>query len=127
MVFIDACTTNIQDENSRHVLSNIDYNDSFKVEKNNNLYSATFFSCQAGQSSYSCDKLKHGIWTYHLNKAISGKEPTLITKNQFISDRTLVDYLTNEVYKYTKENFGYKQSPKAILDADSEFVLVEIK
>jgi hypothetical protein len=125
LVFIDACATNIQNENSRNVLSNINYHDLFKVEENNNLYSATFFSCQAGQSSYSCDELEHGIWTYYLNQAISGYEPTLITNNQFISDRTLVDYLTTEVYKYTKEKLGYEQNPKAVLDADSEFVLVE--
>ena len=125
MVFIDACATNIQVENSRDVLSNINYNDLFKVVQNNSYYAATFFSCQSGQSSYSCDKLKHGIWTYHLSKALSGEEPTLITDNKFISDRTIVDYLTAEVYKYTKDNLGYEQRPKAILDADSEFILVE--
>jgi hypothetical protein len=126
LVFIDACATNIQDENSRNILSNIDYYDLFEIENNQNLYSATFLSCQGGESSYSCDDLKHGVWTYHLNKAITGKEPSLITNNKFISDRSLVDYLSRNVYKYTKDNLGYEQNPKAILDADSEFVLVEI-
>lgn len=125
LIFIDACATKIEEEMGRNICMGIDFND-FQVERNENLYCASFFSCQSGQSSYSCHTLSHGVWTYHLIKAISGNVPSTIKNEKFITDRLLVNYLGSEVPKYTKKNLGKEQNPKAVLDSDSEFVLAKI-
>lgn len=125
LVFIDACATDIQEKNGRQILSNIDYSD-LELKKNDNLYCAAFFSCQAGQSSYSCDDLAHGIWTYHLINAINGNVDSVIKRDKLITDRVLVDYLSIEVSKYVKEKLGYDQNPKAVLDSDSEFMIAKL-
>lgn len=125
LIFIDACATSLQKEDARNILSNIDYN-GFNFEKNENFYLATFFSCQAGQSSYSCNNLSHGIWTFHLINAINGNIPSVIKKEKIITDRSLVDYLGSEVSKYVKDNLGYEQNPKAVLESDSEFIIAKV-
>lgn len=125
LIFIDACATSLQKEDARNILSNIDYND-FHFEKNENFYLATFFSCQAGQSSYSCNHLSHGIWTFHLINGISGNIPSIIKNKKIITDRSLVDYLGSEVSKYVRDNLGYEQNPKAILESDSQFIIAKV-
>ena len=80
-----------------------------------------------GQKSYSSDKLENGIWTYHLVHAISGSIDEAIHSNKYITDRTLNDYLSNAVSTYTKEELGYDQYPKAVLDSSHENIIIEIK
>ncbi len=88
---------------------------------------ATFFSCQPGQSSYSCDILNNGIWTHHLVKALNGEVPEVLYENKYITDILLKEYLSNRVSDYAKKELGFDQNPKAILDSSHENVIVEIK
>lgn len=39
----------------------------------------------------------------------------------------LRDYLSSSVSRYTKEELGYNQNPKAILDSSYENIITEIK
>lgn len=126
LIFIDACAQSFQDENERSQISDIN-DEELKLLTNEFPYYAIFLSCQPGQSSYSSDILNNGIWTHHLVKAISGDISEVIYSNKYITDRLLQDYLSNRVYIYTKEELGYDQNPKAILDSSYENVIVEIK
>ncbi len=125
MIFIDACAQSFIGENSRNTLSNIDGNE-IKLIFSDSNYLASYFSCQPGQSSYSCDNLKQGVWTYHLSKAINGEKPEAILSDKYVTDRSLSDYLAKSVTDYVKGELGYVQNPKSILDTDSENVLVQI-
>ena len=125
MIFIDACAQSFVNENSRDTLSNID-SDEIKLLLSDQNYLASFFSCQPGQKSYSCDKLKQGIWTYHLSNAMDGEVPEVILSDKYITDRSLSDYLAKTVASYVKDELGYTQNPKSVLDTDSENVLVQI-
>ena len=124
LIFIDACAQSFQDENGRNQITDI--NDE-ELLTNEFPYYATFLACQTGQSSYSSDILENGIWTYHLVNAISGAVSEVIHSNKYITDRLLQDYLSNSVSIYTKEELGYDQNPKAILDSSYENVIAEIK
>ena len=124
ILFIDACAKSIVKENERNLIFNLDPN-TFNIEENKNFYSATFLSCQSGESSYSCDNLSHGIWTYHLLEALNGNINEILYQN-ILTDRSLVDYLTKSVSKYVKDELGYVQNPKAILDSDSEYMLCKL-
>tara|TARA_R110000851_G_scaffold333191_1_gene511484 strand:- start:256 stop:840 length:585 start_codon:yes stop_codon:yes gene_type:complete len=125
MIFIDACAQSFVCANSRNTLSNIDV-DEIKIILSDSNYLASYFSCQPGQSSYSCDNLKQGIWTYHLSQAMKGEKPDAVLSKKYVTDRSLSDYLAKSVTTYVKDELGYVQNPKSILDADSENVLVQI-
>lgn len=125
MIFIDACAQSFEDENRRNTLSDID-GDEIKLLLSEHNYLASYFSCQPGQSSYSCDELQQGVWTYHLSNAMDGGVQEVIVSDEYITDRSLSDYLAKTVATYVKSELGYTQNPKSILDTDSENVIVEI-
>lgn len=126
LVFIDACAQSFKDENGRRQITDIDDTDMVMLT-NEFPYYATFLSCQPGQSSYSSDILNNGIWTHHLVKAINGDEPEVLYENRYITDISLMEYLSNRVAEYTKKELGFDQNPKAILDSSYENVIAEIK
>lgn len=125
LIFIDACAQSFQHENMRSQLTNI-IDEELVLVLNEFPYYAMFFSCQPGQGSYSSDILLNGIWTHHLVEAISGKVLECLHSNKYITDRLLNDYLSSSVSKYVKEELGYNQNPKAILDSNHENVISEI-
>jgi len=126
LIFIDACAQSFQDENQRSQIADI--NDEELILLTNEFPNyATFLSCQPGQSSYSSDVLKNGIWTHHLVRAISGNVPEVILRNKYITDRLLTDYLSSSVGEYTKKELGYDQNPKAILDSSNENIIAEVE
>jgi hypothetical protein len=125
MIFIDACAQSFEDENRRNTLSDLD-GDEIKLLLSEHNYLASYFSCQPGQSSYSCDELQQGVWTYHLSNAIDGGVQEVIVSDEYITDRSLSDYLAKTVATYVKSKLGHTQNPKSILDTDSENVLVQI-
>jgi hypothetical protein len=124
LIFIDACAQSFQDENERNQVSNIN-DEELLLLSNDFPHYATFLSCQSGQSSYSSDNLKNGIWTYHLVEGISGNIPEVIKANKYITDRLLSDYLSTSVAAYTMKELGKHQNPKTILDSSYENVIVE--
>lgn len=126
LIFIDACAQSFKDMHARHNISNI-HDDSLKVFSKEHPYYAIFMSCQTGESSYSCDVLENGIWTYHLVEAISEAKEQVVHNNKFITDRLLQDYLTNNVSAYVKSELGKEQHPKVILDSSYENVILEIE
>ena len=126
LIFIDACAQTFQDDNMRSQINNINDEELILLTNKFPNYSV-FLSCHPGQKSYSSDILKNGIWTYHLVEAISGAVGEVIHSNKYITDRLLKDYLSSKVSAYTKEELGYIQHPKAILDSSYENIIIEIK
>jgi len=123
LIFIDACAQIFKNEAARALITDLN-NEDFLLFKSEYPHFATFLSCQPGQSSYSCHELEHGIWTYYLDKALSGQETEALKSDKYITDRKLSDYLAKSVSVYAKEKHGFEQSPKAILDADRENVII---
>jgi len=126
LIFIDACAQTFKEENVRRQITDID-DEEIKMLNNDFPYYATFLSCQPGQSSYSSDVLNNGIWTHHLVKAINGEEPEVLCKDKYITDISLMSYLSSSVAAYTKQELGLEQNPKAILDSSFVNVITEIK
>lgn len=125
LIFIDACAQSFKEENGRNEISNIN-DEELIILTNEFPYYGTFLSCQPGQSSYSSDILKNGIWTHHLAKAISGNVPEVIHSNRYITDRLLMDYLSSSVAEYTKKELAYDQNPRAVIDSSNENIILEI-
>lgn len=125
LIFIDACAQIFQDENERSHVSGINYED-FMLIASEHPYYATFLSCQTGQSSYSSNVLKNGIWTHHIVQAMSGEISETIRENRYITDRLLSDYLSKNVSEYVRIELDKEQNPKAILDSTYENLIIEI-
>ncbi len=125
LVFIDSCAQSFKNDEERALITDLD-GDDFLLFKSDYPHFATFLSCQPGQSSYSCDELEHGIWTYYLDKALGGKEAETIRPGKYITDRKLNDYLAKNVSSYAKDKHNFEQNPKAILDSNCEYVIVEL-
>ncbi|WP_343556329.1 RNA-binding domain-containing protein [Sphingobacterium sp.] len=126
LIFIDACATSFQDEYERSQISNIN-DDDLLLLSNGFPHYATFLSCQTGQSSFSSDILKNGIWTYYLVECIKGNVPEAIKGNRYVTDRSLSDYLSTKVAEHTKNEQGKDQNPKAIIDSSFENIIVPTK
>lgn len=125
LIFIDACAQCFKNEYERNLLSDI--NDEELILLNSDLPNyAIFLSCQFGQSSYSCDNLKNGIWTHHLVHALNGNVEGVIHSSKYLTDRLLSDYLSLSVSAYAKKEQQKEQNPKSILDSSHENVIIEI-
>lgn len=124
LIFIDACAKIFVDEYARSAISNIN-DEELIIFSNEFPYYSLFLSCQDGESSYSCDLLKDGIWTYFLTKAINESVDEVILSNKYITDRKLGDYLSLNVSQYAK-NKGWDQNPKTIIDSSCENVIIEV-
>ncbi|TFH89240.1 DNA methyltransferase [Vibrio ouci] len=126
LFFIDSCAQKISNDLSRRLLKNIDLEE-FKLLTNENSHYATYLSCSTGQSSYSCDELQHGVWTYHLCAAFDLFLDEVIRGGEIVTDRSLSTYLSKHVSSYIAKKLNYEQSPKAILESSHENLLVKIR
>ncbi|WP_367892687.1 caspase family protein [Dickeya fangzhongdai] len=122
LIFIDSCAEHLQENSHRNTVFNMDDEEFMLIASEFPSYSI-FLSCQTGESSFSCDKLKHGVWTYHLIQALSG-EVKKANNCTFITDKSLRDYLSIHVSKYVNEQLNHSQNPKAILESSYENVII---
>jgi DNA modification methylase len=127
MFFIDACATETKASPARSFLPNFDGQE-FEVVEDEHEYLATFLSCGRGQSSYPSSRLEHGIWTYHLIEALSGKASTALRAEKYVTDHSLMRHLTTEVPKSVKKEYGLKvhQNPRSHTLSSEETIILEI-
>lgn len=126
MFFIDACATETRSGSARSFLPSFDGQE-FHVTENENEYLATFLSCGRGQSSYPSARLKHGIWTYHLIEALSGRAATALRAGRFVTDHSLMRHLTTAVPQSIKRDYGIKvhQTPRSHVLSSEETIILE--
>lgn len=114
-IFIDACHSGVYLEDgmrgSVSELSDKDYVDFCKESESYMVFSA----CGDDEKSYPVNKLRHGLWTYYLLEAFSGKSSDVFERNNFITTNSLQNYLTTKVRSGCREHFKGKrqQNPKA--------------
>lgn len=84
---------------------------------------AAFFSCSPREKSYSSDKLKHGIWTYFLHKALGEHAADALSPDGFLTADSLKEYLRNQVMKYAKKELGKIQTPYAVIASNQELLI----
>lgn len=125
LIFIDACAKIFKDENERSNISDIN-SDELVIYTNENPNYSIFLSCLTGQSSYSSDILMNGVWTYHLINALSGKEKSAIVNRNYITDRSLSNYLSDSVSNYTEPGWKYTQIPRSIIESSHENIIFEM-
>lgn len=93
-LFLDAC----RDKATLNVPRSI-FNTSFLYEENEGFY--TLYSTEFGDKSYEIDKLKHGVFSYILNKGLRGEAAR---GGEIISFINLARYVQNGVPNWLKNN-----------------------
>ena len=129
LIFLDSCSTYLKNNIvARDLISNFnnrELENFLKSEK----YHAIFMSCSPGEKSYPNDVLKHGIWTWHLIEALKGNVPEVILNDEFITDTTLKNYLSDSVPKYITQKtiFRNTQKPFAKINSSNDFLIRKIE
>lgn len=123
LIFLDCCASNFLDQfPSRDFLPDFNSTDFDKFLQISEYY-AIFMSCSPGQKSYPSNDLKHGIWTYHLIEALKGNAPDAITRDFYITDNSLQNYLAQAVPSFIACSMSpqREQDPFAKVSASKEF------
>ena len=123
LIFIDACARELPKiVKTRDLISTMNKAE-FEEFVKGTSYRAIFTSCSPGQISYPSHILKHGIWTWHLIEALSGRAELAITRDKYITDASLRDYLRHEIPRYIRKNTDIrgKQIPYAIISSSGTF------
>ncbi len=129
MIFMDCCSTILTDhlKAGRDVISDMDQKEFDEFVKTGE-YDAMYLSCSPGEKSSSSSVIQHGVWTYHLIKALAGDAPGAIIKDRYITSNSLQNYLSHAIPKFIreqKERFS-RQTPYAKIAAKNEFAIREI-
>ncbi len=127
IAFIDACAQGISDGSRSISTRGFGYNLLDSDSNRDGFNYAVFFACSPEERSYPSDKLKHGIWTWHLGKAFSyeqneyGIEPNITAEylKSFLHDKVL-DYIRRN----PDENIE-RQTPYAIISSNGDTVIAE--
>ena len=127
-LFIDACATALTEKGaSRDLLMDMSKDEFLAFSKGAEFLTA-YFACSPGEKSWSSPTLKHGIWTYHLERALRGEEPAAIFKENFLTHTSLQDYLLAAVRKFAREKMKKTvlQTPYAIFQHNGTAPLVTL-
>lgn len=125
VLFIDACATAVETGvQSRDMVSDMDQRE-FKGFVDSNSYTAAFFACSAKEKSYSSPLLSHGIWTYHVLRALNGDEAQAVARDRTITGDSLRDYLATAVPTFIREKTQLtgRQTPYALIGSSGMFAI----
>ena len=81
-----------------------------------------FFSCAKSQHSWEDPKLEHGVFFYHVNRALSGEADFL--KDGSITFNELTSFVTPETTSYARINLGAHQHPTFRSLGDSQDIIL---
>lgn len=127
-IFLDCCNSEIVlDPTERSLLTHLS-DDMMEKALRDAEHLGCFSSCRYTQKSYSSPGLKHGIWTYHLIKALRGEVPELLNKSPLLTASTLQNYLFRAVPLTVRETFTNKrqQTPWYSGSHGHEFLVADL-
>jgi uncharacterized caspase-like protein len=128
LAFIDACASSFKEFGpGRDVISTLDREELREFLKPN-TYSGVFLSCEPGQKSYPSNTHKHGVWTYFLLKALEGRAEDALSRERYLTDTSLRDYLRQVVPRFITSDTTFKgqQVPQAIITASNTFAIRQV-
>lgn len=123
LIFVDACAEQFREVvESRDVIANLEVEE---VEEflDSGWYLGVFLSCSPGEKSYPSAKLGHGIWTHFLLEALAGRAERALTRDRWLTDGGLRDYLRQEVPRFITRETSIRgtQTPQAIVSGSNTF------
>lgn len=102
IAFLDCCHSGIKfSETERSPISNFS-TDELKYEYNVAEHLTVFASCKSDERSQADAERKHGVWSYFLIQALSGKVKEIYDSNILFSDK-LQKYLAENTFQRVKK------------------------
>lgn len=129
IVFIDACAANLKTNlaQARDLIGDLTSNE-FEALVRSTDHSAAFFACSPNEKAYPSDSLQHGIWTFHLIKALRGEVEDAFHRERWITGDSLRNYLAIAVPAFIRANTNIQgeQRPFAILGSNGLFGIHQV-
>lgn len=128
IMFLDSCHSGIEiEENMRGIMSEMS-EDEFRDFFKDSQYQVGFASCKSDEVSYSSDKLSHGIWSYHVIRALKGEAFSALDKGNLLTADSLQSYISAEVPSTIRDTFtkAYKQTPCVFGSFTKNFVVADL-
>ena len=129
LVFIDACAANLKTNlvQARDLISDLTNNE-FEALVRSTDHSAAFFACSPNEKAYPSDSLQHGIWTFHLIKALRGEAEDAFHRERWITGDSLRNYLARAVPAFIRASTEIQgeQRPFAILRSNGLFYIHQV-
>lgn len=128
ILFLDSCHSGLEiDDKMRGILTTMtetEISDFFKASE----YQAGFASCKSEEYSYPSGVLHHGIWTYHIIKALNGESQSALEGRNLLTANSLQSYLSNEVPRVVRETItsSSKQTPCIFGRYTHNFVVADL-
>jgi len=129
LVFIDACAAELKSQAfpARDIISDMTPPE-FEALIQSTDHSGVYFACSPNEKAYPSRTLKHGIWTYHLLRALQGEADGALDRDRWITGDSLRDYLRVAVQEFIRSKTTIKgqQRPYAILSSNGPFGIHQV-
>lgn len=129
MLFLDSCHSGMpMQDGMRSIVSDFTP-DELKAFCKDSEFHVGFASCKVDEYSWPSTAVKHGIWTYCIVQALTGKAQSAFEKGELITGSSLADYLSIEVpaeiQKVRKAN--EVQTPCSFGNATKAFIVADLE
>ena len=127
VVFLDSSHSDLTGSESQEGAFPGAADDEFKQWVKDSALAAVFVSSAAGQYSKSSSQFKHGIWTYHLLKALQGEAKEARNKKGQITSESLQNYLSSAIPQSLRKTLAgvLQQTPRLFGNTSSELIIAD--
>lgn len=127
-LFLDCCHAGLTfPAGEKSVLAGMDAGQLKNLFESSEFH-VVFGSCKRSEKSHWYDGFGHGVWTYHLLQALTGKVPDILEEDRYLRAGNLQDYLAKAVPQTLREKFTDRkiQTPVLYGTITSNFLIADL-
>lgn len=127
--FLDCCHSGLPLDASMRGIADHMTDAEFAAFFGGSEYQVAFAACKPDESSHSAVALSHGIWTYHVLRALRGEDISILDKGRFLTAWSLQNHLAAEVPRTLRTTIALpaRQTPSVFGNATADFIVADLK
>jgi len=128
VLFLDTCHSGIEIDDTARAVSHGLTEPELRHFFDDAQYYVCFASCKSSEKSYPSVPLQHGIWTYHLVEALSGRAKEATQDGRLVTSTSLQRYLSKAVpltLRSTRPELT-TQTPVVFGNMTKEFLVADV-
>lgn len=128
VMFLDCCHAGLASEPDERGLVDDLSEAELKAFFAASEYQVCFSACRAHEKSHPSTKVRHGIWTHCLLRALRGEAPEALVRGQFVTSNSLQNFLNSAVPLALREAYAdmRMQTPVAFGGLTNEFMIADV-